>query len=90
MELNTTNMPFLSPSPWRRSQIGVLLVLLAALGIMGTAVVHQNKTIHDQKELILLLDQDSVKLAHIEMEQAAKELIARQKLKQEQGEEKAR
>ena len=83
-------MPLLSPSPWRRSQVGVLVVLLAALGIMGTAVVRQNQTIHDQKELILFLNQDSAKLAHIEMENAAKELIARQKLKEEQGEQKIR
>jgi len=71
-------MPLLSPSPWRRSQVAVLTFLLTACGIMTTVAIRQDQTIHEQRELIMRLYQDSHRLADIQMKEAAKAIMDRQ------------
>jgi hypothetical protein len=63
-------MSHFSRSPWRPSQIVVLAVLFIACGTLTAVVIAQNQTIKYQQAVILVLYEDSAKLAHIEMEQA--------------------
>ena len=46
-----------------------------ACAVMLTVIVHQDTTIRSQQKVIRDLSQDSAKLAHIQIEQAGKNLL---------------
>jgi len=63
-------MTLFSRLHWRPWQLIVLATLLTGCGAMATVVIAQDKTIHEQQDLIRLLYEDSAKLAQIRMQQA--------------------